>query len=225
MSSKTRPYIYTFFFFLQKRKQNEKQNGFHVCDRKTSTKPLSYKLQWLCNGATPQCKDKGPFWFLVFLVFDVKKPPVCLQRSKNGNSDAYFFYFKTLFSLLKNSNKFSSIKKPLYSSLCTNGESVKSLDFLFVLKRENYYYYYSFSFSYMTTTTTKTNKPNKKKNGSWNERKAYSRLQPRYMETSICFVVLKERQSSPNLQRQGGVQKETDKDRKRASQTVVSALR
>lgn len=138
-------YIYSFFFFFfTKRKKKEKKMDF-MCDRKTSTKPfLSYKLQWLCNGATPQCKDKGPFWFLVFLVFDVKKPPVCLQRSKNGNSDAYFFYFKTLFSFLKNSNKFSSIKKPLFSSLCTNGESVKSLDFLFVLKRENYYYYYSF---------------------------------------------------------------------------------
>jgi len=50
------------------------------------------------------------------------------------------------------------------------------------------------------------------------------------METSICFVVLKERQLSPNLQRQG-VQKErkkkggTDNDKKRESQTVVSALR
>lgn len=30
---------------------------------------LSYKLQWLCNGATPQCKDKGPF--LVFGILGI----------------------------------------------------------------------------------------------------------------------------------------------------------
>lgn len=144
-------YIYIFFFYRKKKiKIKNEMNEWISCVTETSTKPLFYKLQWLCNGATPQCKDKGPFWFLVFLVFDVKKPPVCLQRSKNGNSDAYFFYFKTLFSFLKNNNKFSSIKKPLFSSLCTNGESVKSLDFLFVLKHENYYYSF-FIFIYDNT--------------------------------------------------------------------------
>lgn len=51
-------YIYSFFFYKKKTKANKMD---FMCDRKTSTKRLSYKLQWLCNGATPQCKDKGPF--------------------------------------------------------------------------------------------------------------------------------------------------------------------
>lgn len=94
-------YIYSFFLFFFYKKKTKADKMDFMCDRKTSTKRLSYKLQWLCNGATPQCKDKGPFGFLVFLVFDVKKPPVCSQRSKNGNSDAYFFILKLCFLSLK----------------------------------------------------------------------------------------------------------------------------
>lgn len=57
-------YIYSFFlfFFLQKENKRKKKKWISCVTEKTSTKPfLSYKLQWLCNGATPQCKDKGPF--------------------------------------------------------------------------------------------------------------------------------------------------------------------
>lgn len=48
--------------------------------------------------------------------------------------------------------------------------------------------------------------------------KAYSRLQPHYMRTSICFVVLKSTKAG-----EYGKRKHIDRDRE--SQTVVSALR
>lgn len=50
-------YIYLFIFL---HKENKRKKWIS-CVTETSTKPLFYKLQWLCNGATPQCKDKDPF--------------------------------------------------------------------------------------------------------------------------------------------------------------------
>ena len=89
-----------------------------------------------CNGSVTVLlhnAGQGPFLVFGILGIYVKKPPVCLQRSKNGNSDAYLFIFLNFVSFPKNSNKFSSIKKPL-SHLYAPMVKVFSLWIFFLFK-------------------------------------------------------------------------------------------
>lgn len=123
--------LYIFFIFFLKmdilmwQKSQRKNNNLYLTNCNGSVTVL------LHNART---RALFGFWYL-------RKKATCLPAEKQMRQlwCVLLYLLKLCFLSTKNSNKFSSIKKPLFSSLCTNGESVSSLDFLFVLKRENYY--------------------------------------------------------------------------------------
>lgn len=122
----------TLYIFLKKK--------MDIWVRKKSQTKINNLYLTNCNGSVTvllhnaRTRALFGFWYL-------RKKATCLLAKKQNRQlwCVLLYLLKLCFLSSKNSNKFSSIKKPLFSYLCTNGESVLSLDFLFVLKRENYY--------------------------------------------------------------------------------------
>lgn len=111
MSLKTRPYTFSL------------KNG-HLNVTKSQTKINNLYLT-NCNGSVTvllhnaRTRALFGFWYL-------RKKATCLLAKKQKRQlwCVLLYLLKLCFLSTKNSNKFSSIKKPLFSSWCTNGESV-----------------------------------------------------------------------------------------------------
>lgn len=88
-----------------------------------------------CNGSVTvllhnaRTRALFGFWYL-------RKKATCLLAKKQKRQlwCVLLYLLKLCFLSSKNSNKFSSIKKPLFSYLCTNGEKCLVFGFSFCLK-------------------------------------------------------------------------------------------
>lgn len=74
----------TLYIFFKNKQQQQQKNVWQEKIERELFKPLSYKLQWLCNGATPQCKDKGPF--LVFGILGILRKKSHLSACKEAKT-------------------------------------------------------------------------------------------------------------------------------------------
>lgn len=80
ISSKTYVLKDQTLYIFKLKSTNNKKNDRRVKQRDSPL--LSYKLQWLCNGATPQRKDKCPF--LVFGILGIlRKKATCLLATEH----------------------------------------------------------------------------------------------------------------------------------------------